>query len=120
MILSAYRRDDLVDPKGWNLQVMALLATFPQEVVDYVTDPITGVQSHHKYGVPNLADIREACDERMARLRAKFHCENPPVIEPPLDRSMRPTLEELKAKHGPNWGIRTMADAVEHAKPRSE
>jgi hypothetical protein len=111
MILSAYRKDEFADPDAFILQVAALLQTFPREVVDYVSSPITGVQRHVKFP-PNLADIAEACDERMAQLRAEYERAKPSAPEPVMDRSGRPTYEEMRAKFGPTWGLRTIGDEI--------
>ncbi len=34
----------------------------------------------------------------------------PPVVHASTDRSSRPTLEELRKRYGPNWGIKNMTD----------
>lgn len=112
LILAGYRKADLADPDKWNLQVAMVLGRFPKEVVDYVTDPYTGVQAHIRFGVPNLADIVAACDERMAQLRTHFDRTHPPALEASVDRSNRPTYEELKAKYGPNWGLHTVDEVL--------
>jgi hypothetical protein len=111
-VLAAYRKDDLADPDGWSIQVAEVLARFPKEVVDYVTDPFTGVQAKVKFGVPNLAEIIEACADRMATITATYERSKPRLPEPTFDRSGRPTLAELKAKHGPNWGLKTIDEAI--------
>ena len=37
--------------------------------------------------------------------------------QPDLFAKPRPTIDELRAKHGPTWGIKTMAD-LDHAEAR--
>lgn len=113
-ILSAYRKNDLANAEGFIAQLAAVLELFPQEVVDYVTDPRTGVQSHIKW-LPSIAEVRSACDERMAQLRAKHDREYPALPAPEIDRSGRETLEQLKARCGPNWGLKTIGDPIKGA-----
>lgn len=63
MLLSAYRRDDYADPDSFVAQLGIVLNAYPDEVVDYVTDPLTGIQRRQKFP-PNLQEVVEACDER--------------------------------------------------------
>lgn len=83
-----------------------VLEGYPTEVIMYVTDPKTGIQRKSKWP-PTISEIVEACDEHASYLQRiedrKSWGKRPPMIEPP--REVRPTMEELKAKYGPNWGI---------------
>lgn len=83
-----------------------VLEGYPDAVIIYVTDPKTGVQRKTKWP-PTISEIVEACDEHHSFLqrceKAKTWGKRPPMIEGP--REDRPTLEELKAKYGPNWGL---------------
>jgi hypothetical protein len=63
MLLSAYRRDDYADPDSFVAQLGIVLAEYPDEIVDYVTDPRTGIQRRQKFP-PNLQEVGEACEER--------------------------------------------------------
>jgi hypothetical protein len=116
-ILAAYRKDELADADGWTSQVAKVLEHYPREVIDYVSDPITGVQSYVKWGVPNVADITEACSDRIAKLTADFERRRPLALPPPVDRSKRLTMDELRAKFGPTWGLKTIDDEVGKAAP---
>lgn len=81
-----------------------VLEQYPNEVILYITDPRTGVQRHCKWP-PTIAEIIEACDKRMQHLAkmAPRKKSEPLALGPPNEE--RPTLEELKAKYGDNWGI---------------
>lgn len=78
--------------------------------------------------MPSVAEVKEACEARSAEkahhLRLKNWGANNDDSEererrkdqgllPPPPRKARPTLDELKEKYGPNWGI---GGAVEPAK----
>lgn len=84
---------------------------YPNEVVIYVTDPRTGVQRGQKFP-PTISEIVEACDGRVAELHRNERFRNwgkpdgPTALEAP--REDRPSVEELKAKYGENWGMTTL------------
>jgi hypothetical protein len=82
---------------------------YPSDVVEYVTDPRTGIQRNKTFP-PSIAEIVAACDGHMAFLHRKQRFENwgkdneqPALLEAP--RETRPSYAELKAKYGQNWGI---------------
>ena len=66
MVLSAYRRDDYSDPDSFVMQVALNLERFPAAVIEYVTDPLTGIQSRCKWP-PSVAEMVEACRAAVAR-----------------------------------------------------
>lgn len=79
---------------------------YPDEVVIHVTDPRTGAQRGLKFP-PTIAEIVSACDAKMADIqrtkRYQNWGKNEALLEGP--REPRPTLDELKAKYGKNWGL---------------
>jgi hypothetical protein len=84
-----------------------VLEQYPNHVVIYVTDPRTGVQRHLKWP-PTISEVVEACDNRVAELDrnkryANWGSSEAALLGPP--REQRPTLEEMKAKYGDNWGL---------------
>lgn len=67
-MFSCYRRDEAHDPDTYCAAVSAVLADgYSQEVVDYITDPRTGLPSTLKF-LPSVAEVREGCDERAAHI----------------------------------------------------
>ena len=88
--------------------LITLLATYPNSVLEQLTNPVTGLPSRHTF-LPSLAEIKKEADmydyPRQSRLK-KTATEEVKSIE--MDRAKRPSYDELKAKHGPNWGIRTL------------
>lgn len=111
MLFSAYRTDQYADPDGFLTSLGAVLEQYPNEVIIYVTDPRTGVQRGQKWP-PTIAEIVEACDNRAAelhrydRFRNWGKSDDPPALEAP--REKRLSLDELKAKYGPNWGMTSL------------
>jgi len=83
-----------------------VLEQYPNDVIVYVTDPRTGIQRRCKWP-PTISEIVEECDSRVAHLATMERYKNwgsgNKLLEPP--RENRPTLEEMKAKYGDNWGL---------------
>jgi subtilisin family serine protease len=63
MLFGCYRKGDANDPEIYTAAIAATLAEYEQEVVDYVTDPRTGLPSKLKW-LPTVAEVREACEDR--------------------------------------------------------
>lgn len=90
MLFSAYRRDDFSDPEGFVTQLGVILCDFPEEVVNYVTSPKTGLQRRSKWP-PTISEVLEACEqhqEHLARLRAP---------RPALVKRLEPLLRDRPA-----------------------
>lgn len=107
-----------------------MLADYPVDVIHAVCDPRSGIASRLKW-LPTIAEVKEACEREMIpiareieRQRQRDVCAK--MIEG--QREARPSLDELKAKFGPNWGIKDAAEessaarseAFERASARSE
>jgi hypothetical protein len=107
ILFSAYRVDQYSDPDGYLTSLGLVLEDYPNDVIVYVTDPRSGMQRHLKWP-PTISEIVEACNDRMADLARQERFRNwgkseTLLLDPP--EQSKPTLDELKAKHGPNWGI---------------
>ena len=88
------------------LSLGMVLEQYPDDVVIYITDPRTGVQRKAKWP-PTISEVVEACDNRIAELRrherfANWGSENLAIEGP---KEIRPSLDELKAKYGKDWGL---------------
>ena len=65
---------------------------------------------------PTVADVKRWCDREGAPLLAAYRdaerqAHEANVVDArPVDRSNRPTFDELRAKHGPTWGLKTIVD----------
>ena len=119
-LLRSYPQAKPDDPKTYILGICAILTGYPQEVVDYVTAPVTGIQTRIKHH-PVQAEVRAACEDRMAFLFRRFeHQERPKTIEAKVaereaekaERENRPSYDDLIAKYGPNFGLKTL-DTIE-------
>lgn len=87
--------------------VVQLLSYYPAPVVESALSIISGIPAKFKF-LPSIAEIREHLDlwdepYRAAEIRAR---EKPLQIEGP--KVPKPTMDELRAKYGPNWGLKTV------------
>src|SRR4051812_43103860 len=109
MLYSAYRIDQYADPEGFMASLGLVFSQYPDDVVEFVTDPRTGVQRGKTFP-PSIAEVVSACDTRLAdkaRLRRYMNWgKNDPValLEGPKNED-RPTYDDLKSKYGQDWGI---------------
>lgn len=70
ILFGCYRKGDANDPEIYTAAVAATLAEYSQEVVEYVTDPRTGLPAKLKW-LPSVAEVREACESRGEYLKAR-------------------------------------------------
>lgn len=66
-MFGSYRKDDANDPDIYAAAVGLALSDYPRSVVEYATDPRTGLAAKHKFP-PNVAEVKEFCDDEMARI----------------------------------------------------
>jgi hypothetical protein len=106
---------DSTDSVGGYLVTLAeALAQYPACVAVRCADPLKGVASTTKFK-PTVCDLTAWCDHEVAKLHAiddRDAAARQQAIErhdaerhERETRVARPTLDELCAKHGPNWGI---------------
>lgn len=121
LMFGCFRRDDAADPEIFLDAAIAILTDYPNDVIMAVTDPRTGIPGRQKWP-PQPCEVKDACEaieaprrrerereERIARQLAERETAD-------ADRDRRPSYDDLKAKHGPTWGI----DTDDPHKPRGE
>src|SRR5215471_13924324 len=117
-LLAQWPRAPTEEP--YMLALAAALRAYPRCVATAAIEPATGVPREKTYGPgPTVADVVGWCDREVAWMIRAIDADNNPKLlaeklaelPNPPDRSHRPTLEELKRKHGPSWGI-TKEDPV--------
>lgn len=67
LLFGCYRRGDANDPDTYCAAVAAVLIGFPRDVVQYVTDPRTGIPGTEQW-LPSVAEVKQACIQRQAYL----------------------------------------------------
>jgi len=125
ILLGCYRKDDAADPETYAGAVAAVLAEYTTDIVRRVTDPRTGLPSRMQW-LPSVKEVRDACDELEQRERsiaAAAALQEKQLRERRewlASQQVRPTLDDLKAKHGENWGMTPAEqDAAAAARRRS-
>lgn len=111
-LFDSYRADQFPNPQAFKDNLGLVLSQYPDDVIDLVTDPRTGLQRKHTWP-PAIAEIVAACDAAMADRQRDLRYKNwgkadaaMQALEAP--REDRLTLDELKAKYGENWGLKTV------------
>jgi hypothetical protein len=107
MMFSGYPQSDFTAPKEAALAMCSVFEDYSDEVIKFATDPKTGVQRRCKWP-PKLAEVVEFCDEPIAYIAKMNRFKNwgkpdPLMLEGP--REPRPTLDEMHAKYGKDWGL---------------
>lgn len=107
MLFGQFRQGEASDPETYTASIAAVLSLYPEEVIRDATDPRTGLASRCKW-LPHVQEVREMCDELIRPLQdaeRRRRVAEETVRDRHIDRGGRPTMEELRAKHGPSWGI---------------
>src|ERR1044072_8982619 len=108
ILLGCYRTGDANDPDIYVRSVAAVLSEYPLEVMKAVCDPRFGLPAKSKW-LPTIFEIKDACEAAMAPIDRRRREEQAAeerrlMVSAPL--VPRPTYEQMKDKHGENWGIR--------------
>lgn len=64
-MFGCYRKQDANDPDIYVAAVASILNEYPPAVIDFVTDPRTGLPNRLKW-LPTVAEVREGCDLQLA------------------------------------------------------
>lgn len=101
-LLGFYPQSPASDPQVFMSGVAMLLANYPANVVEASLSPLSGIPSKFKF-MPSIAELKEDLESRLP----PWQPEVPPLAlpAPDMDRSARPSYEQLKAKYGENWGL---------------
>jgi hypothetical protein len=68
LLFNCYRKDEVNEPEIYSAAIAAVLGDgYSRSIVEYVTDPRTGLPSRQKF-LPTVAEVREACDARASHL----------------------------------------------------
>lgn len=62
VLFGCFRKGDANDPETYTAAVTAILAEYPEEVIQFVTDPRTGIARKNNW-LPTLAEVDAACIE---------------------------------------------------------
>jgi len=106
MLMASYRLSDYHDPEGFLATLISILSDYPPEIVEYVTDPKTGIQRRNKWP-PTPAEVVEACSAEIAwRTKVAQQSTLKPVPRLPSSRfSAADSYEIMFAKYGRPCGV---------------
>lgn len=106
LLMSSYRKTDYHNPEGFITTLVAILEQYDPAIVEYVTDPLTGIQRRAKWP-PTPAEIVEACAAEIS-FRTKLAQNSSWKAVPRLPRpkfSIADSFEEMTKKHGRPHGV---------------
>ena len=76
-MFGCYRRGEANDPDTYVAAVAMVLSNYPAEIVRTITDPYSGLPSRKSQtgwsGLPDVADVREACEAEASRCERLNH-----------------------------------------------
>jgi hypothetical protein len=122
LLVRQYPERSVSDPQVFIAGLCAVFIRYPEMIVRRVTAPGTGLAS--KVEFLSQAAVEKACESEYAPFlredqRRKAYAETAKYIEAP--KVERPSIEEIKAKLGPDYGIeRTGARPKEPGKTLAE
>jgi hypothetical protein len=107
VLFGCYRKGEANDPETYVAAVAAVLATYPEETIRYVTDPRTGIPAKINW-MPNVGEVRQACDDHYGPTRRAIERE----------ASERRQLEERKRLAPPAGPKKTYEEIVQDCRSR--
>jgi hypothetical protein len=112
LFFGSFRRADADNPEVFTVGCARLFADYAPEIVAHVVDPLTGLPGKSEW-LPSLRAVKAALDERHAELAQRDRLETAERQQladraRDADRSNRPTFDDLRARHGQNWGLTTV------------
>lgn len=97
-----YPPQEIGNPETFLAGVIELFEHYPSQVIATAVSPVYGIPSKYKF-IPRISEIKEFLEARMAPIRREqerraIEAERLAMLPPPIDRSSRPTYEELQAR----------------------
>lgn len=110
LLCACYRKDEATDPEIYATAMAAVLSEYPDDIVEYITDPRTGLPIKCKT-LPTVKDVHDACigiirsrqiaEERMSRtaeqLRQREEGRREPY-NPRVAQGLRDLADDLRLK----------------------
>lgn len=121
LLAGCYRKDDAADPEVYAGAIAAVLAEYPPDIVQQVTDPRSGLPSRLQW-LPSVKEVRDECESidarrrRLAEMAAREEQQLRERREFEASQARKPSYEQLKAKYGDNWGLRSAAPENDQAR----
>jgi hypothetical protein len=113
LLLGCYRRGDANDPDTYSAAIAAVLANFPEHIVEYVTDPRTGIPSTSQWP-PSVAEVNQECMKRQTYLDRLEDFDRRYGNRPSV--AMPPAFDKNKTRPGRRANVFVRADAPQYAR----
>lgn len=121
-IAGCYRRDEAHDPELFAGQLALVLGDYTREIIEYASDPRSGVVTKHPMGLPQVPQIKEFLDDLVRHAertqqyakQPRFQRDRDPL--PPPERAtlfvsdVAPDFDKMWAKHVETGGKESRAD----------
>jgi len=113
LFYGSFRKAEVDDPDTFTAGCLRLFTAYPLQAVRFVIDPVTGLPGRSEW-LPSLKAVRDALEafqderRRQAQVAARAEAQEQQVAarrEWLRQKPERPTLEELRARYGENWGL---------------
>ena len=120
-MLDCWRTGGANSPETFITAVAAVLSRYPDEVVYAVTDPTRGLPLQLTW-MPSVKEVHDACEKEMEPIyrrqrEERLVAETLAARSADVDKSSRPTREEMQEKYGPNWGLKSLDRPERKPKP---
>jgi hypothetical protein len=110
LLLGCYRSGEANDPDTYVAAISATLARYSEQIITDVTHPVSGLPAKKSW-LPTVKEVFDACEleadrdrqqtARERRIQEQFAAREE---QDRLD-AVKPSLEQLREKYGPNWGL---------------
>lgn len=130
-LVKAYPNGGAQAGAGYLGALAAVLCEYPEQVARRCADPVHGVSRETKF-LPTVADLVGWCERATAAMRHPIDIEDREIRRrraakeaeeewKRIDaaRSARPSIDDLRAKYGPNWGLKSVTDETREAKEKN-
>ena len=107
ILMASYRKADYHNPEGFIATLGTILEQYPPEIVEYVTDPTTGIQRRLKFP-PSPAEVVEACTAEVNYREKVAKYSSIPTTAHRLPKpkySSENSYDAMVAKHGRPFGV---------------
>jgi hypothetical protein len=110
LLFGQFRKGDANDPQTYTASITAVLSRYPADIMREVTDPRTGLASRLDW-LPTVKEVHDACEtieqprRHAAQREIELRRQREDLAKFEEARKAAPSLEDLKAKHGPSWGL---------------
>lgn len=126
LFFGSFRKADADDPETFTAGCLRLFTVYPRAAVQYVVDPLTGLPGRSEW-LPTMKATKEALDaweaeqKRAREFEARQQAAERQISERKAwqeKQKTKPTLDEMKAKYGENWSLKSISPESQESKAK--